>query len=106
VANELFGVARCQGNQALINRIRGRIEETQALLQQLEMLSHRIDDVEGLTFAWFQQAALRAGPLGQPGAALPLAEQAQRLATEHRLTPLANGITPLVEHIRSQLQEP
>jgi hypothetical protein len=103
-ANDLFGLARCLGNQALIQKARGHLEEAMALLKLLEPLSRRAEDVEGLTFALTHQAALLEGALQQPGAALPLAEQAQLLATEHRLTQLLNYLGPLLERIRSRLR--
>jgi hypothetical protein len=57
-ANDLFGLNRCLGNQALIQKARGKFEESLALLQQVETLSRRIDDGEGLAFALLHQASL------------------------------------------------
>jgi hypothetical protein len=93
-ANDFFGLARCLGNQALIQKARGQLDEAMTLLKQLEPLCRRIDDVEGMAFA------LLAGPLGQSAAALPLAEQGQRLATENHLTQLADYIGPILQRLR------
>src|SRR5437016_5391478 len=44
-ANDLFGLARCLGNQALIHKARGQVDQALVLLRQLEPLCRRSDDV-------------------------------------------------------------
>ncbi len=47
--------------------------------------------------------ALMMQTLGNLKEALPLAEEAYRLATQHGLTALANHIEPILDSIRSRL---
>ncbi len=102
-AHDMFGLARCLGNQALFHKIAGRVEDCRALLAELELLCRRIEDREGLTFALYQQAALLAGPLRQPGAALPLAEQARHAAIQYRLGDLASLSETLIQECKARL---
>jgi tetratricopeptide (TPR) repeat protein len=105
-ANDLFGLARCLGNQALIQKARERNEEALSLVKQLELLCRRIDDLEGLTFALAQQAVLLAHHLGKPAEALPLAEQAQRLAADNHLSKLADYIAPILQDLHNRKLPP
>jgi hypothetical protein len=100
-AGDLIGLARCLGNQALIQKARDQVEEALALLQQLEPLCRRLDDVEGVAFTLAHRADLLAGPLNQPAAARPLAEQANALATEHHLSQLVDFLAPLLASLRA-----
>jgi hypothetical protein len=100
-ANNLFGLGRCLGNQALIQK--ASIEEALGLLRQLEVLSRRLDDIEGLTFALSGQAAILTNDLDQTASALPLAEEGQRLAAANQLTDLAKYLASLVEQIRVRM---
>ncbi len=95
-ANDFFGLARCLGNQAVILKARGQAEAALALLKELETLSRRLEDVEGLAFALIHQAGLLAG---QPALALPLAEQALRLATDNHLSQLADYIGSVLKQL-------
>jgi hypothetical protein len=103
-ANNLFGLARCLGDQALIHKAQGRSEETLALLKQLDTVSRRIDDVEGVVFALFHQAAILGSSPDQSTAALTLAEEAQGMAAKAHLSWLQNDIEALVQRLRSRIQ--
>jgi len=102
-ARDLFGVARCLGNQALIQKARGRAEEALTVLDQLEPLCRRLDDVEGLVFALSCRASLLAGPLNQPVLAISVAEQAKRVAQESRLETMTREIQTVLEQARARL---
>jgi hypothetical protein len=103
-SNDLFGLARCLGNQALVHKACGNSEKAMALLKELETLSRRADDVEGVTFALGHQADLFQSSFKQPGTALSLAEQARQMAAENNLTQMLGYLDPLLERIRDQLR--
>jgi hypothetical protein len=101
--NEFLGVTRCLGNQGLFLKAQGRIDEAMTLFKYVESRCWRLGDVEGLVFALFQQAMILEDPLDQPAAALPLAEEAQRLAVTLHLSWLGNDLADLVQRIRSRI---
>ena len=101
-AHDLFGLNRCLGNQALIQQARGQHQDALALLKQLEMLSRRLDDAEGLAFALIHQAVLLHSFLNQPAESLAFAEWGKALAEANRLTKLANLGAQLLAQIRSE----
>lgn len=100
------GLSACLGNQALILQARGDLEGAMVLHREAERLCRELGTPEGLAISLVNQAHLLANNLGQPGGALPLAEEAYRLATEHGLAALVEQIEPILDSIRSMLSRP
>jgi tetratricopeptide (TPR) repeat protein len=97
------GLQRTYGNQAVIVRARGDLEGAMALHKEEERLCRELGNPEGLARSFANQALLLAEGMGSPLEALPLVEQAYRLATDHGLTALARQIKPILDMVRSKL---
>jgi len=74
------------GNQANILYVRGDLDGAMALHREHERLCREMGKVEGLAISLANQAALTAFGNRRPREALPLAEEAHRIATRHALT--------------------
>jgi len=96
------GLSRSLGNQAVILWDRGELDEAVALLKETERICRESGYPEGLAASLANQASLMAEDIGQPGEALPLVEEAYRLAADHGLTALAEEIGSIREQIRSR----
>jgi tetratricopeptide (TPR) repeat protein len=97
------GLEASLGNQALILRAWGRLDEAMALHKEEERLCRELGDPVGLALSLANQASLLAGPMGKAREALPLAEEAYRLAVDHGLTVLAQQVKQILDYVRSKL---
>lgn len=92
----------CLGNQAMILASLGDYDGALELSQEKENICRDIGDTAGLVRAILQQARLFAEKLRQPDFALPLAEEARRLAAENGLAELAREIESFVLTLRRE----
>ena len=93
------------GNQAVILIARGELDEAMRLLKQQEQICRELGNKDGLARSLINQAALLAKERHDPVQALPLAEEAFRLATDHGLHALAGRIEPILNRIRQMVRE-
>ncbi len=94
------GLQASLGDQALILKARGELDEAMRLHKEQERICRELGTVDGLARSLANQALLLAENVGRPRQALPLAEEAYRLATEHGLTALAGQIKPILDDVR------
>jgi len=87
-------------NQANILCARGDFDGAMALHKESERICREMGNVHGLAISLANQANLLAFSRRRPGEALPLAEEAYRIATRHGLTALAKQIEPMLEKVR------
>jgi tetratricopeptide (TPR) repeat protein len=99
------GLQATLGNQALILKTWGRLEEALALHQEQERLCRELRTPDGLARSLANQALLLATKLSRPHEALPLAEEAYQLATEHNLTVLVQQIEPMLDSVKSKIAQ-
>jgi tetratricopeptide (TPR) repeat protein len=97
------GLSSSLGNQAAILQARGDLDGAMALYREQERICRDLGNVEGLAFSLANQAHLIAFSRRRPSEALPLAEEAYRIATRHGLTGLAKQIEPILEKVRRAL---
>ena len=88
------------GNQALILRAREDLNGAMALLKEQERLCRELGDARGLAISLANQADLLASARHRPQEALPLAEEALRIASRHGLAPLAGQIEAILNEVR------
>jgi len=77
------------GAQAAILHVRGDLDRAMALLKEDERICRELGTPEGLARSLASQALLLAHNMGRPVEALPLADEAEQLVTEHGLHALA-----------------
>ena len=94
------GLRACFGCQALILKARGDLDGAMALHKEEERLCRELGMPEGLAISLANQADVLGLGMGRPKEALPLAEEAYRLATTHGLVPLAKQIKEILDTIR------
>jgi hypothetical protein len=95
----------CLGNQALIYEELGNYDLALDLLEHKEQLCRgELNDPAGTARTLAQQARLFAEKLKQPAHALPLAEEADALATKHGLIQLRRQTSALLQSVRAQLR--
>jgi tetratricopeptide (TPR) repeat protein len=87
-------------SRAQVLRARGEPDAALGLLREAERLSRRLGNPEGLAIVLFNQAEVLAHDAGRARDALPVAEEAQRLAAAHGLTALAEQVGPLLAGLR------
>lgn len=75
-----------------------------ALHKEQEGVCRELGNPRELARCLALQASLLASEMNRPREALPLAEEAYRLANEHGVTALARRIEPLLKSVRSMLQ--
>ncbi len=68
--------------------------------KEAERIYRELGTPEGLAYSLANQALLLAGKMGRPREALPLVEEAHRLATEHGLHAVAKQIKPMLDLVR------
>ena len=90
------------GNQAVILYARGDLDGAMALLKEEERICRQLGDPAGLAISLANQASLLGLTMGRPREALPLAEEAYRLASQHGLTALAEQIRPFLDRLRQE----
>jgi hypothetical protein len=104
--NDPAGLQRSLCNQALILWATGDLDGAMRLLKDQESICRKLQDPNGLATSLANQASLLAFKLSRPEEALPLAEEAARLAAKHGLKALAGQIEPIVKKIRDLVQKP
>jgi Domain of unknown function (DUF4062)/NACHT domain/MalT-like TPR region len=97
------GLQASLGNQAMILTHSGELGEAMRLVKEEEQICRELGNRDGLVTSLINQASLLAHKMGQPQKALPLAEEAYLLATQHGLLALARQIEPILNSIRSLL---
>ena len=91
------------GNQALILQDRGDLDGAWVLHKEQERLCRELGGPNGLAISLINQALLLARDRSRPREALPLAEEAHRLATDHGLVALAPQVERILNFVRSRL---
>jgi Flp pilus assembly protein TadD len=90
------------GNQAVILYARGDLDGAMALLKEEERICRQLGDPANLARSLANQALLLGLTMGRPRAALPLAEEAFRMASQNNLTELAEQIRPFLDRWRRE----
>jgi Domain of unknown function (DUF4062)/NACHT domain len=104
--NDLTGLKGCLGNQAVVLRKRGEYQAALALHKEEEQLCRQMNSSHGVALSLINQAHLLADKMKQPAAALPLAEEAYRLATRHGFNNLAGQIKTRLARIKQKVSDP
>jgi hypothetical protein len=99
---DLANLQRSLGNQALILQARGDLDGAMALHKEKEWICRQLGDPANLARSLANQALLLGLTMGRPRAALPLAEEAFRMASQHGLTALAEQIRPFLDRLRRE----
>lgn len=100
------GLTTAIGSRAKILWSQGRLDEALALHQEEERICHEMGYVAGLPRSIRSQAGIIAsqglalGRAGRLREALPLLEEAHRMATAHGLTHLAEQVEPALHAVR------
>ena len=98
------GLANSLGNQATILRDKGEVDEAMRLRREEQFIWRQFGNNDGLARSLINHACLLAGDLADFRQALPLAEEAYRVATAHNLTALVPQIEPILEAVRSRVR--
>jgi tetratricopeptide (TPR) repeat protein len=96
------GLQASLGNQALILQILGEARVALQLHKEEERLCREIGNPDALAKSLAVQAMLLSEEMGRPREAVPLAEEAYRIATSHGLTGLARQVKPVLDMVRSK----
>ncbi len=104
--NDLSGLKGCLSNQAVVLRKRGEYPAALALHKEEEHLCRQLNSSHGVALSLINQAHVLADKMKQPAAALPLAEEAFRLATRHGFNNLAGQIKTRLLRIRHKVSHP
>ena len=102
----LDGVQESLGGQARILDAWGRLDEAMALYKEQERLCKELGNKKDLASSLANQAHLLSEKRNQPGEALPLVEEAYRIATEHGVNALVQQIKPILDAVRAKLAGP
>ena len=95
------GLSKSLNNQANILSARGDLEGAMKLHKQAEQICRELGNVHGLALSLANQASLLAFERNRPAEALPLVEEAYRLARDHGYESLAEEqIEPILDSIR------
>jgi len=94
------GLASSLGSQALIIEARGDLDGAMALHKEKEGICRELEDMMGLAIVLAQQAIHLAGVLGRPQEAIPIAEEAHRVAIENGFVPVAEEIASILDLLR------
>jgi len=101
--NDPAGLQASLNNQAGILLATGDPDGAMRLLKKQATICRRLNDPAGLSLSLFNQAVLLAFTLSRPEDALPLAEEAARIAAKHGLLAFAQDIEPRVNKIRDMV---
>ncbi len=95
-------LSNCLGNQALILQHRGNLGGAMALLKEQERMCRELGEPQGIATSLSNQARLLAQNLDRAQEALPFAEEAYRLASDHGFTALAQRVKLVLDAVRHQ----
>lgn len=98
------GLANSINNQGEVLRMQGHIEEALFLYRQSESIFREVGDETGLPIPLANQAEVLAQHMGRAQEALPLAEEAYRLAKAQGLGDLAEQIEPILSAVRQMVR--
>jgi len=98
------GLQKTLGNQALVLQAQGDLDGAMALHKEKERICRELGLVDGMAISLVNQAAQLNFKMRRPREALPLAEEAYRIATRHGLTALARQIEPILNAVRQALE--
>lgn len=98
------GLRASVGNQALILYARGDLDGAMKLYKEQERICRELGNVNGLAISLANQASLWGLGMGRPRDALPVAEEAYRVASGHGLTALAGQVKGILEEVRAAAQ--
>ncbi|MFO7905340.1 MAG: tetratricopeptide repeat protein [Planctomycetota bacterium] len=90
------------GNQATALQLLGKFDESLLLHKEVAAMCRKSNNIQDLTVSLFNQAEILAFQMGKGREALPLAEEAHRLARESGLTALAQQVKPILDEICAQ----
>jgi hypothetical protein len=90
------------GNQAFILRDHGDLDGAMALHKEEERICRQLGDPANLARSLANQALLLGLTMGRSHAALPLAEEAFGMASQHDLTELAEQLRPFLDQWRRE----
>lgn len=96
-------LAHSLGNQATILSIQGEADRAIALRKEEEGICRELGDPRELARCLTNQALILGLSKGRARGALPLAEEAYRLASEHNQSALIDQIRPILELIQSEV---
>jgi hypothetical protein len=98
----LDSLQRCLGNQGMTFKDQGKLDEAMTLLKEQERLCRQLSNPHSLAVSLANQAFVLGFNRGQFQEALPLIEEAHRLATAHGLLALLQRmIDPIGSGIRA-----
>jgi tetratricopeptide (TPR) repeat protein len=92
------------GNQALVQEEFGDYDRAMELLDEKERICRELDDPISQAKTLLQQAHLFSEKLGQPAYALPIAEEARRMASEYGTRHLVQKAEMLLNQIHLRLK--
>jgi tetratricopeptide (TPR) repeat protein len=98
------GLQRSLCNQAGILYVRGDLDGAMALWEEEERICRELGNVESLAGSLANQALMLAQDMNRPREALPLAEEAYRLASDNGYATLADQVKRILDIVRSMLQ--
>jgi tetratricopeptide (TPR) repeat protein len=98
------GLKRSLGNQALILHACGELDAATKLYKEQERICRELGNPEGLAISLANQAELMSDKRNRPEDALPLAEEAYRLASDHGYAALAQQVKMILDPIRAKLK--
>jgi hypothetical protein len=81
----------------------GRFEEARELHEKERQICEELDDKNELAISMMNQVLLLDTKMGEADKALPLAEEAYKIASQNSLHALAEQIKPILESVRSKL---
>ena len=97
------GLQYSLGNQALILDAWSDHDGAMSLHKEQERICKELGNKNGLATSLANQAILLSEKMNRPREALPLAEEAYRLATDHGLNALAGQIKPILDAVRAKI---
>ncbi|MCX6844512.1 MAG: tetratricopeptide repeat protein [candidate division WOR-3 bacterium] len=97
------GLQASLGNQALVLQARGDLDGAMKLHKEQERICRELGSKYGLATSLTNQAWMMSENLNRPREALPLAEEAYRLASEHGYATLAQQVKGILDSIRAKL---
>jgi len=100
-----YGLQASLGNQALILKARGELDRAMELYKERERICRELGINDSLAISLVNQANLLSDKLARHGEALPLAEEAYRLASTHGLAKFVSQIEPVLETIRERVRQ-